>query len=1312
MKKVIYIVLTFCLASCIGQTNTTDIIVVGGGASGVTAAISAAKNGANVIVLEETPWLGGMLTSAGVSAIDGNYNIRGGLFAEFCDSLAVNYGGYDSLKTGWVSHILFEPSVGNRVLNNMVAAYSNIKVVYGAKVEGVSKDSSLWNVNLVVDGKEFAYKSKVLIDATELGDIAAQVGVSYDLGMDSRFDSGEDIIQDLTYVAVLKDYGEGTDVTIEKPMNYDPSFFYCSTKSDKCVNPKPGQALWEKDKMITYGKLPNNKYMINWPIDGNDCYLNLIESTPEDRARLLKKAKDFTLSFVYYIQTELGMKNLGLADDEFPTEDKLPFIPYHRESRRIDGEVRFSINNVTRPYDNLIYRTGIGVGDYPVDHHHNRHPEWDKLPELHFYPVPSYSIPLGVMIPKDVDDLIVVEKSISVSNLLNGSTRLQPVVMQLGEAAGVLAALSVERGERVRDVSVRAVQSKLLEQGAFLAPYLDLPRTHKHFAALQRIGLTGILKSEGKNVGWSNQTWFNADKLTSGDELLKGLKDYYPELKFDLIGRYLTVDELAKIVQELAQIDEINADYWESLGLTDFDLSRNVSRLEAAVVIDDILDPFNMFQINIKGELGTDYTQYVNPIIGTGGHGHVFVGASTPHGMVQVGPNNLTRGWDWCSGYHDSDSTIIGFAQTHLSGTGISDLGDIVLMPVSGTPSIKRSIPENLEYGFASGFDKKKQVLSPYYYGVHLDRYDIDVELTATDRVAHHRYNYNEKDSVSSVILDLFESAQSLMFRQGCIESGVEFREKDQLVLGYRLSNEWAMAHKVFFAIEFTKPIIDYVIYSDDMPLDVASAKGDNLKMRLNFGDVAQLDARVGISYTDQEGAIKNLNAEKGYFEEVKAKAHCKWMEELSRIEYSSDSEESMEIFYTSLYHTSISPSLFADVDNRYMGADGRVYKAEGFIPYTVFSLWDTYRAVHPLFTLIDSRSADYVNSMVDIEQKQGRMPVWHLVGNETDCMVGVHSIAVAADAVLKGIPGVDAQEVFDAVKGFKDYNHAGLPYILEYGYLPADKELWSVAKALEYTVDDYAISLLAEKVGDMQSAELYAERASSYTKYFDKETGFMRGRMSDGSWRTPFDPFKSIHLEDDYVEGNAWQYTWLTAHDIDGAVEMFGGKDKYFAKLDSLFLVSSELNEGASVDITGMIGQYAHGNEPSHHILYIYPYLGEIEKGAKLIGQVYDSFYTTDADGLIGNEDAGQMSAWYVMSSLGFYQMNPVGGEYVFGQPKLKGATINLINGNRLKINSVGAKAEDSLVEDIDFNGDDIDGYMIDYSDLMKGGTLTYKRK
>lgn len=619
MMTALSAVLLFPLATCHAAATQVDVLVIGGGASGTTAAIQAARMGSKTLLLEETGWLGGMLTSAGVSAIDGNHRLPAGLWGEFREKLRTYYGSAEVLDSGWVSHTLFEPAEANAILQDMLKREKNAKVWFQSSFTSIKKQKNGWEVSVSRNGKKELVSAKVLIDGTELGDVAKACGVKYDIGMEARAESGEaiapekanDIIQDLTYVAVLKDYGKGADKTIIKPEGYDPAPFYCSCQYAKCVNPKEAKRLVKCDEMLTYGKLPNDKYMINWPIEGNDYYVNLIESKPAERAKALADAKRFTLGFVYYIQTELGFKNLGLADDEFPTADKLPFIPYHRESRRIHGLVRFNVNHIADPYSQpeKLYRTGIAVGNYPVDHHHARYHAWEKLPDLHFYPVPSYALPMGVMLPQGVENLLVAEKSISVSNLANGTTRLQPVVLQIGQAAGTIAALAVKERKDVSKVTVREAQNALLAAKGYIMPYLDVPVGDPLFLPLQHIGATGILKGVGKNVAWSNETWLRADDPLLGNEL-SGLRDIYPAVNVQLSASTMTVREAVDVIAEIAQsehialpggTDEAAKNVFSRFGIKDFTPQRPILRKEMAILLDQLLDPFNRKPVDIHG---------------------------------------------------------------------------------------------------------------------------------------------------------------------------------------------------------------------------------------------------------------------------------------------------------------------------------------------------------------------------------------------------------------------------------------------------------------------------------------------------------------------------------------------------------------------------------------------------------------------------------------------------------------------------------------------------------------------------------------
>ena len=555
-----------------------DVAIVGAGAGGCAAALQAARSGAEVLLIEEGPWVGGMLTSAGVSAIDGNYQLRGGIFGEFCDSLAARYGGYEALRTGWVSNILFEPQVGEAVLGNMLAAEENICLYRNISLDSLTRKDAVWHLRC--GGRRF--RAAMLVDCTELGDVAARLGIPYDLGMDSSRDMGEDvapeeandIIQDLTYVITARFYDR--DMTISRPEGYDASLY------EGC---NPGGT----DAMLSYGLLPGGDVMLNWPINGNDAYMNLVEAGKEERDSLLEEAKRISLGYLYYIQTELGHPELGIAEGVYPSADGLPLIPYHRESRRIHGRTRFTVNDVFDPYRNNLYRTSVAVGDYPVDHHHRRYPCPDSLPDLHFYPVPSFSVPAGVLVPgenplqgdEDYSPLLVAEKSVSVSNIVNGATRLQPVVMGLGQAAGAMAALSAAAG---REATVRELQDELLEASCYLMPYQELTPYDEGFASVQRVGLTGILRGRGESIGWQNRTLFRPD-----DPLL--LRDLYLE---EYYGREYVDSDRVVTLFELCRL----------LGVESPEaLDRPLTRIDAAILIDTLADPFHSRNIDWTGKL-------------------------------------------------------------------------------------------------------------------------------------------------------------------------------------------------------------------------------------------------------------------------------------------------------------------------------------------------------------------------------------------------------------------------------------------------------------------------------------------------------------------------------------------------------------------------------------------------------------------------------------------------------------------------------------------------------------------------------------
>ncbi|MFN4312944.1 MAG: FAD-dependent oxidoreductase [Chitinophagaceae bacterium] len=604
MKKVINSVLLLLLMlNSIAQSKLhTEVLVVGAGASGIAAGLQSARLGVKTMVAQEGPWLGGMITAAGVSAFDGNHNMPSGIWAEFRDQLYKVYGGPGKVATGWVSNTLFEPHVGDSIFKSMASREPFLKINYGLRFrKALCKGKQITGAEFVDvnTGKSVSIYARQVIDATELGDVMATAGIPYDIGMEASASTGEkvnvpetnDIIQDLTYVAIVKDYGKDADCTLVKPANYDPMEFDCCC-NEFCSNPEKLSSNVTAQKMLEYGKLPNGKYMLNWPAKGNDIYLNIIEMSPEQRDEELKKAKAKTMRFLYFLQTQLGFKQLDLADDEFPTVDRLPLIPYHRESRRLQGLVRFNMLHIAEPYSSDLYRTGVAVGDYPIDHHHRENP---RAPQhLSFYPIPSFNLPLGVLIPRQHKGIVIAEKSSSVSNVVNGTTRLQPIVVLTGQAAGMLAALAVKMKKQPAQVPVREVQIQLLKAGAYLMPYFDVKPTHPHFVSIQKIGATGILRGTGEPYQWANRTWFYPDSTVNGPQLRTHLQPY---LKYKSeLSEQLTIGEAIAIVQETSNGSEsrlaIDEQNWTALGLIDFNRNRKITRAEMAVLLDKKLALF------------------------------------------------------------------------------------------------------------------------------------------------------------------------------------------------------------------------------------------------------------------------------------------------------------------------------------------------------------------------------------------------------------------------------------------------------------------------------------------------------------------------------------------------------------------------------------------------------------------------------------------------------------------------------------------------------------------------------------------------
>lgn len=704
---------------------------------------------------------------------------------------------------------------------------------------------------------------------------------------------------------------------------------------------------------------------------------------------------------------------------------------------------------------------------------------------------------------------------------------------------------------------------------------------------------------------------------------------------------------------------------------------------------------------------GQDLARYVDPTIGSGGHGHVFVGANVPFGGVQLGPTNITEGWDWCSGYHVSDTTVIGFAHTHLSGTGIGDKGDILLMPLTGavaTPVKART--------YLSHYSHANEDAQAGYYKTHLDRYGIDAELTATQRTGFHRYTFPATDS-ARVLINLYDGIgwdAATQLRMVAVN--------DSTVEGYRLSKGWADDDRVYFVAEFSKPFKSLTIYADTTVI----AARDNRPERtvvipnsygvLDFGSLpqgGQIEARVAISGVAIAGAKVNLATEaKGRsFDDTRAAARQAWNDLLGHMSVESDDTARLRTFYTAVYHASFFPAIFNDVTGEYRGASGFT-EVDTTDIYTIFSLWDTYRAAHPLYTITaPEKVGDFVNSFIRIFEQQGKVPVWHLSGNETNTMVGFPSVQVIADAILKDIPGFDVEKAYGVIAMYSRLNERGLKQVREIGYIPADEEGESVAKALEYCISDWSIAQAAKKLGKQEDYEYFIERSKNYKKYFDTTDYFMKGKLADGSWRTPFNPDYSSHRGDDYCEGNAWQYTWMVPHDFEGLFELFPSPETAEAKLDSTFTVPYDGGPNASPDISGLIGQYAQGNEPNHSTIYAYAYLGKQWKTAKLARQIMDEFFSDKVDGLCGNEDAGQMSAWYVFNALGFYPANPANGAFVLGSPVFDKVTFPVSGGKKFTVIAENNGPENIYIQSVKLNGKPYTKAYITYRDIMDGGEL-----
>ncbi|MDW3194972.1 MAG: GH92 family glycosyl hydrolase [Cytophagales bacterium] len=698
---------------------------------------------------------------------------------------------------------------------------------------------------------------------------------------------------------------------------------------------------------------------------------------------------------------------------------------------------------------------------------------------------------------------------------------------------------------------------------------------------------------------------------------------------------------------------------------------------------------------------------FVDPFIGTGAHGHTFPGAAVPFGGVQVSPDNGVTGWDWCSGYHYSDSIIVGFSHLHLSGTGIGDLGDIRLMPANRPIDLTKEINSRTDYDYYGKYSHESEEARPGFYRVSLLDSEIEVALTTTSRSGLQRYTFPVGDR--SIVLDLSHNINWDKSTSGKIEV-----VNDTLITGYRFSTGWAEDQRVYFAIAFSEPVLKTTFADSTVLLNSDVNEGAKLKALLEFAPStsrSEILVRTGISSASEAGAILSLNESDGKtFDQVSAEAVAKWEKELSKITIKSDNIELKKTFYTAMYHASLAPVVYSDPNQEYKGAGGAINQAEGYTRYDIFSLWDTFRAAHPLFTITQTDKVnDMINSILAHYREYGLLPVWSLLGNETNTMTGYHAIPVITDAYFKGFTGFDIEEAYEAMKKSAIQDIRGVKFYKEYGFIPSDLEVESVTKNLEYAYDDWCIAQVARDLGKEDDYQYFMERAMSYKKLYDPGTGFMRGKLSDGSWRSPFDPKRSEHrVNTDYTEGNAWQHSWFVPHDIPGLIDLMGGNEAFTRKLDSLFSTDSEITGNhISADISGLIGQYAHGNEPSHHVAYLYNYAGAPWKTQEVVRNILRTQYHTKPDGLCGNDDCGQMSAWYVFSALGFYPVNPANGEYSLSSPLFDEATIHLPGGKTFRIVAEGSSDGNQYIRGAELNGKPLDVPLFSHEILMAGGEL-----
>jgi predicted alpha-1,2-mannosidase len=722
---------------------------------------------------------------------------------------------------------------------------------------------------------------------------------------------------------------------------------------------------------------------------------------------------------------------------------------------------------------------------------------------------------------------------------------------------------------------------------------------------------------------------------------------------------------------------------------------------------------------NAELQLGTeDLAAHVNLRIGTGGHGHTYPGATVPFGAVQLSPDTYTKGWDWCSGYYHTDSSIMGFSHTHLSGTGCGDMLDVLLMPNVGEAKWEPGTLENPSEGYRARFSHADEQMEPGYYTVLLKDRQVHAELTATERTGLHRYTFSASEA-SHFILDFAHSYDDPA--NPVSDASLEIVGPDMIV-GGRTVHSWANGRRIYFAAQFSKPFMKTQLQQNGVLLSEGSmeAVGKHLKavLRYNTTEGEQILVRVGLSGVSIANARRNLQAEMpGWdFDAVRAKAKGAWQSELGRIRIKTSDATQRAIFYTSLYHMLVAPTIFDDVNGEYCGMDGQTHQLlPGEHNYSTYSLWDTFRALHPAFTLFQpERVPGFVNCLIRMaEESPSGMPVWPLQGKETGTMTGYHSASVMAEACVKGFSGIDWNRAYKAMrKRNMNDNYRGLDLYRVKGFIPADKEEESVSKTLEYDSGDWACSHVAARVGAYEDADIQRTRSTNYRNLFDPGTQFIRARMSDGKWAEPFDPIDMGHTDRyrDYTESNAWQTTFGIQHDVEGYMRMWGGRAAFIEKLDQLFTVPSTLPKNAPPDIAGLVGQYAHGNEPSHHIAYLYAYAGQPWKTQLRVRSLLQEMYHNDPDGLAGNEDCGQMSAWYVMSALGLYAVDPVSGNYVLTSPLFDKTTITVLNGNKLVIEANRSSPDAIYIQSIRINGKHSDRLWISHTEIAQGGHIIFE--